>query len=91
MLDNFPDDYRVVTGWHWQDWHPFYETLLNTTLTAENIDVRGSSRYFARVAADAAKKWKFAPGDNASPREWLIEFDFAREGVSAHAAQKLRQ
>jgi outer membrane biosynthesis protein TonB len=57
-------------------------------VTAENTEVHGSSRYFARVSADAAKKWKFAPGDNASPREWLIEFDFARDGVSAQTAQR---
>jgi TonB family protein len=57
-------------------------------VTGENTEVRGSSRYFARAAADAAKRWKFAPADNALPREWLIQFDFAREGISAHASQR---
>jgi len=60
-------------------------------VTAENTEVRGSSRYFARVAADAARKWKFAPAENLSPREWLIQFDFARDGISAHAAQHSQQ
>jgi TonB family protein len=60
------------------------------TVTAENTEVRGSSRYFARAAGDAAKKWKFAPGDSASPREWLIQFDFARDGIGAHAVQRGR-
>ena len=60
-------------------------------VTGENTELRGSSRYFARVAADAAKKWKFAPADNPSPREWSIEFDFARDGVSAHAVQRGKQ
>lgn len=53
-----------------------------------SIDVRGSSRYFARAAADAAKKWKFAPVDNPSSREWLIQFDFARDGIAAHAVPR---
>jgi serine/threonine protein kinase len=57
-------------------------------VTGENTEVRGSSRYFARLAAEAARKWKFAPADNASPREWLIQFEFARDGISAHAAQR---
>jgi TonB family protein len=60
-------------------------------VTGENTEVRGSSRYFARLAADAARKWKFAPADNATPREWLIQFDFARDGISAHAVQRGKQ
>jgi serine/threonine protein kinase len=55
---------------------------------SENNEVRGSSRYFARLAADAARKWKFAAADNAALREWLIQFDFAREGISARAVQR---
>lgn len=57
-------------------------------VNGETTEVRGSSRYFARLAADSAKKWKFAAADNALPREWLIQFDFARDGISAHAAQR---
>jgi TonB family protein len=59
-------------------------------VTGENTEVRGSSRYFARLAAEAARKWKFAPADTASPREWLIQFEFARDGISAHGAQRGR-
>ncbi len=58
------------------------------SVTAENLEVRGSSRYFARLAAEAAKKWQFAPADNSAPREWLIQFDFARAGVGAHAVPR---
>jgi TonB family protein len=60
-------------------------------VTGANTEVRGSSRYFAGLAADAARKWKFAPADNASSREWLIQFDFARDGISARAAQRGKQ
>jgi TonB family protein len=54
-------------------------------VTGQNIEVRGSSRYFARAATEAAKKWKFAPADNPATREWLIHFDFAHDGIGAHA------
>jgi hypothetical protein len=60
-------------------------------VVAENLDVRGSSRYFARLATDAAKKWKFASADNPSPREWLVQFEFSHSGVTAHAVPRVRQ
>ena len=59
-------------------------------VVAESLEVRGSSRYFARLAADAAKKWKFAPADNVSAREWLVQFEFSRSGVSGHAVPRVR-
>jgi len=55
---------------------------------AENLEARGSSRYFARVATEAAKRWKFAPADNQSPREWLVQFEFSRDGTTAHAVPR---
>ena len=58
---------------------------------AENLEVRGSSRYFARLASEAAKKWKFAPSDSPSPREWLLQFEFSRDGVTGHAVPRGRQ
>ena len=60
-------------------------------VVAENLEVHGSSRYFARLASDAAKKWKFAPADNQSPREWLLQFEFSRSGVTGHADPRARQ
>ncbi len=55
-------------------------------VVAETVDVSGPSKYFARLAAEAAVKWKFAPADNQAPRKWLLRFDFSRGGTSAHAA-----
>jgi outer membrane biosynthesis protein TonB len=57
---------------------------------AENLDVHGSSRYFARVATEAAKHWRFAPADNPSPREWLVQFEFGRDGTTAHAVPRIK-
>jgi serine/threonine protein kinase len=54
-------------------------------VVAESLESRGSSRYFARLATDAAKKWKFAPSEDATNRKWLLQFEFSREGVTGNA------
>jgi serine/threonine protein kinase len=59
-------------------------------VVAENLEAHGSSKYFARLATDAAKKWKFAP-DTQSPREWLVQFEFSRDGVTGHAIPRVKQ
>ena len=46
----------------------------------------GSSKYFARLSTDAAKKWKFAPANDQDPRKRLLIFEFSRSGVAGHAA-----
>jgi outer membrane biosynthesis protein TonB len=51
----------------------------------EAIRYPGSSKYFARLAADAAKKWRFERAANQASREWLLQFDFSREGAGANA------
>jgi serine/threonine protein kinase len=45
----------------------------------------GPSNYFAHAAAAAARKWKFAPVDNKTSRDWLLQFEFTRSGVTARS------
>jgi serine/threonine protein kinase len=45
----------------------------------------GPSNYFAHAAAAAARKWKFAPVDNQISRDWLLQFEFTRSGVTARS------
>jgi TonB family protein len=45
----------------------------------------GPSSYFARLAKEAATKWRFAPSDNEDTRTWLLRFEFTRSGSTAHA------
>ena len=59
-------------------------------VVAENLEVRGSSRYFARLATESAKKWKFVPADQ-NAREWLVQFEFSRGGVTGNAVPRVRQ
>jgi TonB family protein len=58
------------------------------TVVGEAVEDPGSSRYFARVASTAARKWKFAPADNQSPREWLLRFEFTRDGTTGRASPR---
>jgi TonB family protein len=53
---------------------------------AATLDNRASSKYFARAAMDAAKKWKFAQAPDQASRVWLLHFEFTRTGTSARAA-----
>jgi serine/threonine protein kinase len=54
-------------------------------VVAATLDGRASSKYFARAAMDAAKKWKFARAADQASRVWLLHFEFTRTGTAAHA------
>lgn len=48
------------------------------------FDSRGPSKYFARVALQAAQGWKFAPPQADGPnkaKEWLLRFEFRRNST----------
>jgi len=56
------------------------------------LELSGPSKYFSRVAMEAAREWKFAPAraDESGPREWKLQFAFSRAktGVSATRAKR---
>jgi TonB family protein len=45
----------------------------------------GPSRYFARIATEAARKWKFSPAQDHASRHWLVRFEFSPTGTTARA------
>src|SRR5437588_2025288 len=52
---------------------------------AAEFDSTGPSKYFARLAMQAAQHWTFTPaqaGDAA--REWILRFEFQRSGTKVH-------
>src|ERR1700686_3554534 len=51
----------------------------------ETLQWHGSSKYFARLATAAARKWKFAPADDQPSRVWVLRFEFTRGGTAGHA------
>lgn len=56
------------------------------TVVAASLDHHATSRYFARAALEAAKKWKFAEVQDPATRTWLLHFDFTGAGTHARAA-----
>ncbi|HZP18233.1 MAG TPA: energy transducer TonB, partial [Terriglobales bacterium] len=59
-------------------------------VTAAKFVSSGPSQYFARIAIEAAQKWKFKPpvsNGRAVPSEWALRFDFTRSGTEAFAEQ----
>jgi protein TonB len=56
------------------------------------LESAGPSKYFSRVAMEAAREWKFVPAraDESGPREWKLQFAFSRAktGVSATRAKR---
>jgi TonB family protein len=53
------------------------------TVVAATSEVSGPSRYFERLAIDAARKWTFAPDATEEQRRMLVQFSFTRGGVTA--------
>lgn len=56
------------------------------TVLAASADEPGPSRYFERLAVEAAKKWTFTPTASAAQRVMLVRFDFTRGGTTGHAS-----
>jgi TonB family protein len=48
------------------------------------LEERGSSKYFARLATEAARKWKFVAAQDQPSRAWRLRFEFTRGGAAAH-------
>jgi TonB family protein len=63
--------------------------------TAGNVEntkliTPGPSRYFARLAAEAAEQWKFTPprqNGQAVASDWTILFEYTRDGITQQANQ----
>jgi TonB family protein len=51
------------------------------SVVGEFLEAPGPSRYFARLAADAAGGWKFIPVERGGARVWLLKFEFSRAGA----------
>jgi TonB family protein len=53
---------------------------------AATADDGGPSRYFERLAVEAAKKWTFTPAKSQEQRVMLVRFNFRRGGTTAGAS-----
>lgn len=62
----------------------------NGKVTNAALQSAGPSQYFAKVALDASRRWKFdAPQTGGSPvsSQWLLRYAFGRGGVEVHPSQ----
>lgn len=60
-------------------------------VTSATLSSPGPSRYFAKLALNAAQQWQFtAPqvGGQPVPSAWLLRFQFGRTGTQVFPAQK---
>jgi Protein kinase domain len=57
-------------------------------VVSDVLENPGPSKYFARLAGEAASKWKFVPDHARATRQWLVRFEFSRDGTKAHAEVK---
>jgi hypothetical protein len=55
------------------------------SVEAAIADLPGPSRYFRRLAIDAAKEWTFQPVDAPAQRLIQVRFDFSRDRTTGHA------
>ena len=57
------------------------------SVESANLDSRTSSRYFAGIAMETARRWRFSPaqmnGQNVAS-EWLLKFEFRRNKTDVH-------
>ena len=59
-------------------------------VTQAEIDSPIASQYFARLALQAAQRWKFTPvpqGAEDSMREWLLRFEFGNEETKVYPSR----
>ncbi len=61
-------------------------------VTKAKIESGGRSRYFSRLALDAARQWKFAPAPagETGARVWKVQFGFSRSDTDASAVRGKR-
>jgi TonB family protein len=60
-------------------------------VTTAKLESAGPSKYFSRVALEAARQWKFSPlADGTGAREWKLQFAFNRARTEASALRAKR-
>jgi TonB family protein len=58
---------------------------------AEAVVERSFSSYFSKFALQAARQWRFIPKEGASPREWVLRFEFTQTNTRVVAQRAARE
>jgi TonB family protein len=60
-------------------------------VSSATFESAGPSKYFSRIAMEAARQWKFSPSNGGqTPREWRLQFTYTRTKTEASAAPVTR-
>jgi TonB family protein len=54
-------------------------------VVGSEVNSPGPSKYFARLAAEAAQGWKFSPSNRDAGRDFILQFDFTNTETTASA------
>jgi TonB family protein len=60
-------------------------------VTGTKLVTPGPSKYFSRLAMQAAEQWKFSPPSQNGqpvPSEWTILFEYTRGGITEQASAR---
>ena len=60
-------------------------------VSSASFDSAGPSRYFSRIAMQAAQQWKFTPAQmngQPAPSVWVLKFRFTRDGVDVSPSEQ---
>ncbi len=83
-LPKVPRSARLTIRGHIKVWVRVIVEQDGSVLAAV-ADRAGPSRYFERLAIEAAKKWTFPPADTPSRRLMQVRFDFSRDQTTGRA------
>ena len=63
------------------------------SVTKAKLESAGPSKYFSRVAMEAAREWKFAPAraGESGVRQWRLQFAFSRAKTGVSAVRPARR
>lgn len=82
MFENFPKDYKVVLEWEWADWKPYYDALLATELSQENIhEWLANWDKVSRMYAEVATRTRIAPRLDTTDEEASARLKKFMDGV----------
>jgi TonB family protein len=62
-------------------------------VAAATLESAGPSKYFSRIALEAARDWKFSPaqaGEQDGAREWKVQFAFSKNRTEASEVRTAR-
>jgi len=84
VIPEVPESARRTISGHIKVW---VQVIVDQdgSVFAATADRIGPSRYFQRLAIEAARKWTFPPIDTRSRRLIQIRFDFSRDGTTGRS------